>query len=123
MSPIGRDDAHDFSTKSDGPLDDDTEGAVLVEEWQNTMVGNTNFIDKRQMPDGLGDKVIVTNTTTETGMALFRERGVRAVITTPPRIQGCYSGTNLLEAALTAAYGKAVHRGILNCRPPWLRSK
>jgi hypothetical protein len=74
-------------------------------DWATVIAGDCLYI-KRHMPDDLSNKVIVTNTTTETDMALFRERGVQVVITTTPLIQGRSFGTNLLEAGLTAAYGK-----------------
>jgi hypothetical protein len=73
--------------------------------WANVIAGDCLFI-KRHMPDDLSDKVIVTNTTTEADMALFRERGVRTVVTTTPVVEGRSFGTNMLEAALTAAFGK-----------------
>jgi hypothetical protein len=50
--------------------------------------------------------VIVTNTTTPEDMQLFRERGVRAVMTSTPTYDGRSFGTNMMEAALTAAAGK-----------------
>jgi len=74
-------------------------------DWATVIAGDCLFI-KRHMPDDLSDKVIVTNTTTEEDIALFRERGVRIVVTTTPVIQGRSFGTNLFEAALTAAFGK-----------------
>lgn len=73
--------------------------------WADVIAGDCLFI-KRHMPDDLSGKVIVTNTTTEADMALFRERDVRAVVTTTPVVEGRSFGTNLLEAALTAATGK-----------------
>ena len=74
-------------------------------EWADVIAGDCNYI-KRHMPDDLSGKVIVTNTTTETDIMMFRERGVGVVITTTPVIDGRSFGTNMLEAALTAVYGK-----------------
>jgi hypothetical protein len=73
--------------------------------WADVIAGDCLFI-KQHMPDDLSGKVVVTNTTTENDMALFRERGVRVVVITTPIIDGRSFGTNMLEAALTAAYGK-----------------
>ena len=74
-------------------------------DWATVIAGDCLYI-KQHMPDDLSNKVIVTNTTTETDTALFRERGVHGVVTTTPVIQGRSFGTNLLEAGLTAVYGK-----------------
>jgi hypothetical protein len=73
--------------------------------WADVIAGDCLFI-KRHMPADLHGKVVVTNTTTEDDMALFRERDVTAVVTTTPVVEGRSFGTNLLEAALTAASGK-----------------
>lgn len=74
-------------------------------EWANVIAGDCHYI-KRHMPDDLAGKVIVTNTTTDADMEAFRQRGVKYVMTTTPRIEGRSFGTNMLEAALTAAAGK-----------------
>ena len=74
-------------------------------EWANVIAGDCHYI-KRHMPDNLHGKVIVTNTTTSDDMQAFRERGVRHVLTTTPRMDGRSFGTNMLEAALTAVAGK-----------------
>ncbi|MCI0580946.1 MAG: quinate 5-dehydrogenase [Chloroflexi bacterium] len=74
-------------------------------QWATVIAGDCHYI-KRHMPDDLQDKVIVTNTTTETDMALFRERGVKTVVTTTPILEGRSFGTNMMEAALTAVSGK-----------------
>jgi hypothetical protein len=74
-------------------------------DWANVIAGDCHYI-KRHMPPTLNNKVIVTNTTTEEDMALFRQRGVRYVLTTTPQLQGRSFGTNMMEAALTAIAGK-----------------
>jgi hypothetical protein len=74
-------------------------------EWADVIAGDCHLV-KRHMPDNLTGKVIVTNTTTEKDMALFRARGVPYVMTTTPVIDGRSFGTNMLEAALTAVAGK-----------------
>jgi hypothetical protein len=50
--------------------------------------------------------VIVTNTTTPKDIELFRQRGVAYVVTTTPVLDGRSFGTNMMEAAITAAAGK-----------------
>lgn len=74
-------------------------------EWASVLAGDCHFI-KRHMPDNLHGKVVVTNTTTSSDLDLFRQCGVRHVLTTTPMINGRSFGTNLFEAALTAVAGK-----------------
>lgn len=74
-------------------------------DWASVVAGDCHLV-KRHMPDDLSGKVIVTNTTTERDMQLFRERGVQHVLTTTPVLDGRSFGTNMLEAALTAVAGK-----------------
>jgi hypothetical protein len=58
------------------------------------------------MPDDMQGKVIVTNTTTPEDQQLFRELGVKYLITTTPVLEGRSFGTNMMEAALVAISGK-----------------
>ena len=74
-------------------------------EWATVIGGDCHYI-KRHMPDDLSGKVIVTNTTTEADMVLFKDRGVKTVVTTTPILEGRSFGTNMMEAALTAISGK-----------------
>jgi hypothetical protein len=74
-------------------------------QWATVIGGDCHYI-KQHMPDDLSGKVIVTNTTTETDMTLFRDRGVKTVVTTTPILEGRSFGTNMMEAALTAVSGK-----------------
>lgn len=74
-------------------------------EWAEIIAGDCHYI-KRHMPDDLSGKIIVTNTTTEKDMALFRERGITHVVTTTPQLDGRSFGTNMMEAAVTAVAGK-----------------
>ncbi len=74
-------------------------------EWANVIAGDCHYI-KRHMPEDLSGKVIVTNTTTLNDIEMFRERGVRTIVTTTPQLEGRSFGTNMMEAALTAAAGK-----------------
>ncbi len=73
--------------------------------WADIIAGDCHYI-KRHMPDKLNGKIIVTNTTTEIDMKLFQQRGVRAVLTTTPLLDGRSFGTNMMEAALTAVANK-----------------
>jgi hypothetical protein len=61
---------------------------------------------RKYMPERLDGKFIITNTTTDENMALFRERGAKVVVTTTPRYDGRSFGTNMTEAMLTAYAGK-----------------
>lgn len=73
--------------------------------WADVIAGDCHYI-KRHMPDNLKDKVIVTNTTTLSDLEMFRQRGVRQVVTTTPQLEGRSFGTNMMEAAMTAVAGK-----------------
>jgi hypothetical protein len=73
-------------------------------EWASVVAGDFLYI-KRHMPSCLDGKVVVTNTTTVADVALLRERGVRYLITTTPRLEGRSFGTNVMEAALVALSG------------------
>ncbi len=74
-------------------------------QWADVIAGDCHYI-RRHMPPDLTGKVIVTNTTTEKDMALFRQRGVTHVLTTTPLLNGRSFGTNMMEAALTAVAAK-----------------
>lgn len=65
------------------------------------IVGDYKFVIKF-MPDDVGDKIIVTNTTTTDDLALLQSRGIKTVITTTPRLEGRTFGTNVMEALLVA---------------------
>ncbi|HEY3344784.1 MAG TPA: hypothetical protein VGJ97_07640 [Anaerolineaceae bacterium] len=74
-------------------------------DWAEIIAGDCHYIT-RYMPDRLQDKVIVTNTTTEDDRALFRQAGVRCLMTTTPILEGRSFGTNMMEAAIVAASGR-----------------
>ncbi|NOZ27381.1 MAG: quinate 5-dehydrogenase [Chloroflexi bacterium] len=74
-------------------------------QWATVIAGDFNYI-KRHIPDRLDGKVIVTNTTTEADMDLLRDRGVKYLVTSTPRLNGRTFGTNVMEALLTALAGK-----------------
>jgi hypothetical protein len=73
--------------------------------WAEVIAGDCHYI-KRHMPDNLAGKTIVTNTTTNRDMEMFRQRGVKFVVTSTPLLDGRSFGTNMMEAALTAVSGK-----------------
>jgi hypothetical protein len=74
-------------------------------EGSDLIAGDFLFM-RKYMPERMDGKTIVTNTTTEENIELFKARGVKMVITTTPRYEGRSFGTNMMEAALTACAGK-----------------
>lgn len=74
-------------------------------EWATVIAGDCHYV-KRHMPDRLDGKVIATNTTTETDVEIFRQAGVKYLITSTPVLDGRSFGTNMMEAALIAVSGK-----------------
>jgi hypothetical protein len=72
------------------------EAAVIAGDW---------LYIKKHMPEDMGGKVIVTNTTTPADVQFMRARGIRWLVTSTPVYEGRSFGTNALEAALTAAAG------------------
>lgn len=74
-------------------------------DWATIVSGDCLYI-KHHMPDRLDGKVIATNTTTPADVEAFRERGVRYLVTSTPRLEGRSFGTNMMEAALVAIAGK-----------------
>lgn len=73
--------------------------------WGSVIAGDCHYI-KRHMPERLEGKVIATNTTTPEDVQLFRQAGVKYLVTTTPVLEGRSFGTNMMEAALIAASGK-----------------
>jgi len=74
--------------------------------WATVIAGDCVYV-KRYSPPRMDGKIVVTNTTTTRDVEIFRERGVKYLITTTPRLEGGRSfGTNAMEAALIAAAGK-----------------
>jgi len=74
-------------------------------QWARVVAGDCHYV-KRHMPDRLDGKVIVTNTTTPADVELFRQAGVKYLMTTTPSLDGRSFGTNVMEAALVAVAGK-----------------
>lgn len=83
--------------------------------WAKVVAGDAHFI-KRYMPDNMNGKVIVTNTTTQEDVSLFRETGVSYLVTSTPVLEGRSFGTNMMEAAMVAVagQGKTLSRGQLS---------
>lgn len=69
------------------------------------IAGDFHFI-RRNMPECLADKLIITNTVTAEDELLLKERGVRTLVTTTPVMGGRSFGTNTLEGILVACAGK-----------------
>ncbi len=69
------------------------------------VAGDCHYV-KRHMPDDMQGKVIVTNTTTPEDVALFKQCGVKYLVTTTPVLDERSFGTNMMEAALVAISGK-----------------
>jgi len=76
-------------------------------DWASVIAGDCHYIT-RYMPDNLEGKVIVTNTTTPQDVEIFRQAGVKYLMTTTPIYEGRSFGTNMMEAGLLAASGYRV---------------
>jgi hypothetical protein len=74
-------------------------------QWATVLAGDCHYI-KRHMPDRMDGRVVVTNTTTPEDVELFRQVGIKYLVTTTPVLQGRSFGTNMMEAALVAVSGK-----------------
>jgi len=73
--------------------------------WADVIAGDFLFI-RRNLPERVDGKTIVTNTTTAEDVELLRTRGLATLVTTTPELQGRSFGTNVMEAALVALAGK-----------------
>jgi hypothetical protein len=74
-------------------------------QWASVISGDCHYV-KHHLPDRMDGKVIVTNTTTPEDVQLFKEAGVKYLVTTTPVLDGRSFGTNMMEAALVALAGK-----------------
>ena len=74
-------------------------------QWGTVIAGDCHYV-KGHMPDHMEGKVIATNTTTPEDVDLFRQVGVKYLLTTTPVLEGRSFGTNMMEAALIAVSGK-----------------
>jgi hypothetical protein len=87
---------------------DQDEVVPKYEKWFNygpVIAGDFQYI-RRNMPDDLSGKIIITNTTTANDVDMLQTRGVSYLVTSTPRIDGRSFGTNVLEAALIAYAGQ-----------------
>jgi hypothetical protein len=73
--------------------------------WATVIAGDCHYV-KRHMPYRMDGKVIATNTTTPTDIELFRQSGIKYLVTSTPVLEGRSFGTNMMEAALVAVVGK-----------------
>ncbi|BCP66275.1 quinate 5-dehydrogenase [Thermus thermophilus] len=73
--------------------------------WADVVAGDWHYV-RRHMPKDMRGKTVITNTTTEEDVAFLRERGVRRLVTTTPRLGGRSFGTNVMEAMLVALAGR-----------------
>jgi hypothetical protein len=78
---------------------------VKYYEWATVIAGDCHYV-KRHMPPRLDGKVVVTNTTTTEDIEIFKQAGVKYLVTSTPVLQGRSFGTNMMEAALVAVAGK-----------------
>ncbi len=75
-------------------------------QWATVLAGDCHYV-KRHMPDRLDGKIVATNTTTPEDVELFRQAGVKYLVTSTPVLDGRSFGTNMMEAALIAVAGKS----------------
>jgi hypothetical protein len=75
--------------------------------WAEVLAGDWHYI-RRHLPPRLDGKTVLTNTLRAPDIALLRDRGLAAVVTTTPRVDGESFGTNVMEAALVAVTGGPV---------------
>jgi hypothetical protein len=73
-------------------------------DWATVISGDCHFITK-YMPERMDGKIIVTNTTTPHDRELFKQAGVRVLVTTTPMLDGRSFGTNMMEAGIVTARG------------------
>lgn len=75
--------------------------------YENAQLIAGDFLQIRHyLPPDMSGKIIVTNTTTAANVELLRERGVRLLVTTTPRLEGRSFGTNVMEATMRALIDK-----------------
>lgn len=70
-------------------------------QWAEVVAGDFHFI-RRNLPQDMSGKVVITNTTTEEDRELLAERGLPRLITTTPVIDGRSFGANVLESSIWA---------------------
>jgi hypothetical protein len=70
------------------------------------IAGDYHYI-KKYMPEQMNNKIIITNTVTDSDVKLLRDIGVQKLITTTPELKGRSFGTNVMEAVLVAMAEKS----------------
>jgi hypothetical protein len=92
------------------PSGESSEGepsAALVRELERAEIIAGDFLQvQANLPERLDGKVIVTNTTTAADVEELRARGLRALVTSTPRLEGRSFGTNVMEALALALVDK-----------------
>jgi hypothetical protein len=73
-------------------------------EWATVISGDCHYITK-YMPERMDGKIVVTNTTTPKDREIFKQAGVRLLVTTTPMLDGRSFGTNMMEAGIVSAKG------------------
>lgn len=74
-------------------------------QWATVIAGDCLYV-KRHLPYQMKGKVIATNTTTPADVEMFRQSGIKYLVTSTPVLDGRSFGTNMMEAALIAISGK-----------------
>ena len=74
-------------------------------EWAEIVAGDFHYI-RRNLPERMDGKAVITNTTTDEDVSLLRERGLKTLVTTTPELEGRSFGTNVMEGVLIAPAGK-----------------
>jgi hypothetical protein len=74
-------------------------------QWATVIAGDCHYI-RRHLPYSLPGKVVVTNTTTQEDVEIFRQAGIKYLVRSTPVLDGRSFGTNMMEAALVAVAGK-----------------
>lgn len=69
------------------------------------IAGDFHYI-KSHIPQSLNNKIILTNTTTSSDIENLQKKGVKAILTTTPNLEGRTFGTNVMEAVLVALLNK-----------------
>ena len=74
-------------------------------QWATVLAGDCHYV-KSHMPDRMDGKIVATNTTTTEDVEMFRQAGIKYLVTSTPVLEGRSFGTNMMEAALIAVAGK-----------------
>lgn len=86
---------------------DDKKADLFLPYYRDAKVIAGDFhLIRRYLPPRLEGQLVLTNTTTSDDVELLRERGVGALATTTPELEGRSFGTNVMEALFLAFLGK-----------------